>query len=206
MHAWLRAPISFVGADPPYASAPVVCTLCSLTDLKPALRTLPAPNAAASTATRPNVRDDGQRPSYRDGMAGFVRVIWVRGEAEYFCARDWTRQIKLMLLGKIDLSRKSVFARASKKRAFGRWLTAGPSYRAVPAQSRALRRTLPTDCGGAAIVRRSPPSRRASRHHRNPIRAVNDGCPLLRAKVGRHSVDLGQRQRSFGAHAMFSRT
>ena len=28
-----------------------------------------APNAAASTATRPNVRDDGQRPSWRDGMA-----------------------------------------------------------------------------------------------------------------------------------------
>jgi hypothetical protein len=26
-------------------------------------------NAAASTATRPNVRDDGQRPSSRDGMA-----------------------------------------------------------------------------------------------------------------------------------------
>ena len=26
-------------------------------------------NAAASTATRPNVRDDGRRPSERDGMA-----------------------------------------------------------------------------------------------------------------------------------------
>ena len=28
----------------------------------------------------------------------------------------------------------------------------------------------------------------------------------MRAKVGRPSFDLGQRQRSFGAHAMFSRT
>jgi hypothetical protein len=44
-------------------------------------------------------------------MAGFVRVIWVWREAEYFCARDWTGQIKLKLLGKIDLSRKSVRAR-----------------------------------------------------------------------------------------------
>jgi hypothetical protein len=55
---------------------------------KPALRTPLAPDAAASTATRPNVRDDGQRPSSRDGVAGFVRVIWGRGEAEYFCGRD----------------------------------------------------------------------------------------------------------------------
>jgi hypothetical protein len=28
-----------------------------------------APDAAASTASRPNVRDDGQRPSFRNGMA-----------------------------------------------------------------------------------------------------------------------------------------
>ena len=36
---------------------------------RPALRTPLAPDAAASTATRPNVRDDGQRPSFsgRDG-------------------------------------------------------------------------------------------------------------------------------------------
>ena len=52
---------------------------------KTALRTSLAPDAAASTATRPNVRDDGQRPSSRDGMAGVVGVIWVYQEAEYFC-------------------------------------------------------------------------------------------------------------------------
>jgi hypothetical protein len=42
-----------------------------------ALRTHLAPDAAASTATRPNVRDDGQRPSSRDRMAGVVGLIWV---------------------------------------------------------------------------------------------------------------------------------
>jgi hypothetical protein len=31
------------------------------------------PDAAASTATRPNVHDDGQRPSDRDGMAADIR-------------------------------------------------------------------------------------------------------------------------------------
>ena len=41
-----------------------------------ALQTPFALDAAASTATRPNVRDDGQRPSSRDGMAGVVGVIW----------------------------------------------------------------------------------------------------------------------------------
>jgi len=72
---------------------------------KTALRTPLAPDAAASTATRPNVRDDGQRPSSRDGMAGVVGVIWGRGEAEYFCGRDWTGQISLKLLQKIAQSR-----------------------------------------------------------------------------------------------------
>jgi len=45
-------------------------------------------------------------------MAGCVRVIWVSREAEYFCGRDWTGQITLKLLAKIDLSRKSPFAPA----------------------------------------------------------------------------------------------
>jgi hypothetical protein len=38
----------------------------SLTDNRPAIAL--RADAAASTATRPNVRDDGQRPSYRDGI------------------------------------------------------------------------------------------------------------------------------------------
>jgi len=42
-----------------------------------ALRTHLAPDAAASTATCPNVRDDGQRSSSRDRMPGVVGLIWV---------------------------------------------------------------------------------------------------------------------------------
>src|SRR6476659_5439466 len=67
---------------------------------KTALQAPFAPDAAASTATRPNVRDDGQRPSSRDGMADVVGVIWVRHEAEYFCGRDWTGQMSLKSLRK----------------------------------------------------------------------------------------------------------
>src|SRR6476646_666640 len=55
---------------------------------------------------------------------------------------------------------------------------------------------------GRFSAHRGHRKRTASRHHRDPIRAINDGCPLLRAKVGRPSIDLGQRQRSFGAHAL----
>ena len=51
---------------------------------KTALRTPLAPDAAASTATRPNVRDDGQRPSSQDGMAGVVGVIWVASRSGIF--------------------------------------------------------------------------------------------------------------------------
>jgi hypothetical protein len=55
----------------PYAASPVVCTLCSLTDQSPPCEHDRAPNAAASTASRPNVRDDGQRPSHagQDGAS-----------------------------------------------------------------------------------------------------------------------------------------
>jgi len=51
------------------ALAPVVCALCSLTDQGPPCEHDHAPNAAASTASRPNVRDDGQRPSTGTGWA-----------------------------------------------------------------------------------------------------------------------------------------
>ena len=70
--------------------------------------TLPRPPLPAPTFVTIAIR-----PSSGHGMAGFVRVIWVDDEAEYFFVRDWTGQIKLKLLEKIGLSRKSLFARAS---------------------------------------------------------------------------------------------
>ena len=51
----------------PYAASPVVRTLCPLTGQGPPCEHDHAPDAAASTATRPNVRDDGQRPSSGTG-------------------------------------------------------------------------------------------------------------------------------------------
>jgi hypothetical protein len=47
-------------------------------------------SAAASIASRPNVRDDGQRPSLRGQDSGGYKVIWVFGKPEYFCKRGWT--------------------------------------------------------------------------------------------------------------------
>ena len=64
-----------------------------------------APDAAASTAFRPNVRDDGERPSSRDGMARDVRLIWGWGEPNYFCGGDWTGQSHLEIAVKIAQSR-----------------------------------------------------------------------------------------------------
>src|ERR1700693_1329780 len=64
------------------------------------------PDAAASTATRPNVHDDGQRPSDRDGMAEDIQVIWVFGKPEYFFKGDWTGQISLIRLDKLAVTRK----------------------------------------------------------------------------------------------------
>jgi hypothetical protein len=50
-------------------------------------------DAAASTASRPNVRDDGQRPSLaRDRTARLLALICPTRQAEYFCSRHWTEQ------------------------------------------------------------------------------------------------------------------
>jgi hypothetical protein len=43
-----------------------------------------APDAAASTASRSNVRDDRDTPLMRDRMAKVVNLIWVFREAIYF--------------------------------------------------------------------------------------------------------------------------
>jgi len=77
----------------PYASAPFVCrAFCSLTDVKPALRTQSAPDAAASTASHPNVYDDPDTPLVRDEMAGFLILIW---EKDNFLRRGLPGQITL---------------------------------------------------------------------------------------------------------------
>jgi hypothetical protein len=61
-----------------------VRSLTGLSPTRPAITC--APDAAASTASRPNVRDDGQRPSAgRDGDG--YGVIWVRRQEEYFPQR-----------------------------------------------------------------------------------------------------------------------
>jgi hypothetical protein len=74
----------------PYASAPFI-SRAVFAHGKPALQTRHALDAAASTATRPNVRDDGQRPSARDGMAAVLELIWGSREAEYFLLRNGKR-------------------------------------------------------------------------------------------------------------------
>jgi hypothetical protein len=65
-----------VGASGPHDFAVRIGTLVSRT--------------AASTASHPNVRDDGQRPSCGTGWRELVALICPTGKAEYFCERGWT--------------------------------------------------------------------------------------------------------------------
>src|ERR1700682_2774563 len=58
---------------------------------KPALRFRFMPGAAASTASHPNVRDDGQRPSSRDGMGRASRSDLPDGLSEIFLQRGLDR-------------------------------------------------------------------------------------------------------------------
>src|SRR5216684_652 len=74
---------------------------------EPALRSPRAQNAAASTASRPYVRDDGQRPSVWDGIRKVLEVIWGVRKQKYFCKQDWTGSISLIRFNKFAVARKS---------------------------------------------------------------------------------------------------
>jgi hypothetical protein len=67
---------------------------------------LRAPDAVASTASHPNVRDDHDTPLWRGGMATNKPVIWVGGKQKYFSTYGWTAQISLNPFDKIAPSRK----------------------------------------------------------------------------------------------------
>src|ERR1700674_1538522 len=84
----------------PYAATSFVCAPFDRSRVwlnpKPALQFTCAPNAAASTASHPNVRDDGQRPFLGDGMAGVLEVICPTAKAKicpscYFVAAHQVR-------------------------------------------------------------------------------------------------------------------
>jgi hypothetical protein len=73
----------------PSASAPFVCVPVITHEPKPALRSLCALDAAASTASRPASVTIASRPLMgRDSDR--IRVIWVNRETIYFCAGDST--------------------------------------------------------------------------------------------------------------------
>jgi hypothetical protein len=61
---------------------------------------------SASIASRPYVRDDRETPLCvgRDGED--MQVIWVKSEPEYFCAKDWTTQIRLIQFNKLPCARR----------------------------------------------------------------------------------------------------
>src|SRR6266700_5061190 len=63
-------------------------------------------DAAASTASHPNVRDDREPPLLRDEMATVVNVIWGNREAIYFSREGWTGIRERCPSGK-SLDRKS---------------------------------------------------------------------------------------------------
>ena len=70
---------------------------------RPALRSHRARDAAASTASHPNVRDDRDTPLVRDETGKVVVVIWVRREGNYFCERGLDRANHVDCASKIIL-------------------------------------------------------------------------------------------------------
>jgi hypothetical protein len=74
-------------------------------EVQPALRPLLRADALASTASCSTFVTTRDRPSCRNRTAGDRPMIWPRCEAEYFLRGDWTTQISLIWLVKLDFSR-----------------------------------------------------------------------------------------------------
>src|SRR5437879_1106859 len=79
----------------PSATAPVILRARDRSRENPPCNPHRTPGAFASTAARPNVRDDRDTPLLRAGMARVVRLIWVSREPISFFPQDWTGQISL---------------------------------------------------------------------------------------------------------------
>jgi hypothetical protein len=79
----------------PYATAPSILRARDRSRENPPCDPHHAPGAFASTAARPNVRDDRDTPLLRAGMARVLGLIWVSREADSFFPQDWTGQISL---------------------------------------------------------------------------------------------------------------
>src|SRR5882724_8948659 len=79
-------------------------------------REIIAPDAAASIASRLNVRDDREAPLLRGGTGRVVNLICPTGKAKYFCERGWTAKSQNSLSGKsgkhhVRCEPRSIFAR-----------------------------------------------------------------------------------------------
>jgi hypothetical protein len=59
----------------------------------------------ASTASRPTSVTIAKRPSWRNGTARDMQVIWVKWERKYFCAQDWTGRSRLNCFSKSSCAR-----------------------------------------------------------------------------------------------------
>ena len=88
----------------PYTLASFVLRAAWVAHGRPALRLQSRPTLPRPPHPVPTFVTMANAP-LRDGMAGFLEVIWGDGEAEYFLGRDWTAQISLKLLRKIAQSR-----------------------------------------------------------------------------------------------------
>ena len=74
----------------PSAKAPFVCAhpdRSQASSTRPAIK--PCAGTAASTASHPNVRDDGQRPSSGQDSESYS-LVFISEKQKYFCKRDWT--------------------------------------------------------------------------------------------------------------------
>ena len=100
---------------------------------RPALRSHRAQNAAASTASRPYVRDDHDTPLLWGGMREVLDVIWGVRKQKYFCKEGWTPLSTNRPTGKSPHGSESKFRSCPGRGAASLRCTAEPGPIAEPA-------------------------------------------------------------------------
>jgi len=100
---------------------------------RPTLRSHRAQNAAASTASRPYVRDDHDTPLLWGGMREVLDVIWGVRKQKYFCKEGWTPLSTNRPTGKSPHGSESKFRSCPGRGAASLRCTAEPGPIAEPA-------------------------------------------------------------------------
>jgi len=137
----------------PYATMPLVLRVCRSLTGEPALRPRFARDAAASTASHPNVRDDREAPLFGRGGMARANHIFLKNRSDLFFARGLDRNSQSLPDGQIT------WRRTARKRLWHSAFFHSHAYGREAQDSFALSRNGFQESASLLALSKSPSSR-----------------------------------------------